>query len=193
MTEQEDPHKDPRADEAVEQLTELLDGIEHRVNSTQRIAVLDERNRITLLFGHAIFAMLVVPGFILLSRTGMSSPSFVVLRYIPGAPYSLAGLIGVAGLVLAISTYHRNRHGEFYALGGLLIWYAMFSVSLIAAIAVWVTPAIEVGGFAGFTKHLDWRRAPAIYAPVVYAHLAYAMGGHMRTLWKRGLDQDRRR
>lgn len=181
---------DRHADEAVEQLTDLLDGIDRRVQSSNRIAVLNEHNRITLLFGHAIFAMLVVPGFILLSKSGMTSPSFVVLRYVPGAPYSLAALIGVAGFVLAISTYYRHRRGEFVALCALMLWYVLFSVSLIAAIAVWLTPAIEVGGLHHFAAHLDWRRAPAIYAPVVYAHLAYAMAGHMRTLWKRGLRQD---
>lgn len=174
----------------VQQLTDLLDGIEQRVHTTARIAALDERNRITLLFGHAIFAMLVVPGFALLSKAGMNSPSFVVIRNIPGSPFTLAAWIGIAGFVLAVATVHRNRRGEFYALIALGIWYAMFSVSLMAAIAVWLAPAVEAGGFLGFPSHLDWSRGPAVYAPVVYAHLAYAMAGHVRTLWKRGLDKD---
>lgn len=187
-----EPAPDAKADATVQKLTELLDGIDHRVQATQRIAVLDERNRLTLLFGHAIFAMLVVPGFALLSKSGMSSPSFVVARNVPGAPYSLAVWIGVAGFWLAVATIHRNRRGEFFALCLLLAWYVLFSVSLVAAIAMWLTPAIEAGGLTHFTGHLDWHRAPAIYAPIVYAHLAYAMAGHMRTIWKRGLNSHRK-
>jgi hypothetical protein len=138
------------ADQAVEQLTRLLDGIESRLNEDHRVAGLDERNRLTLLFGHAIFAMLVVPGFALLSKSGMKSPSFALIRNIPGAPFTLAAWIGLAGFALAVATIHRNRTGEF-------------------------------------SRHLDWEHGPAIYAPIVYAHLAYAMGGHIYTLWKRGL------
>lgn len=180
------------ADEkAVSQLTKLLDSIEDRVSSNAKIAVLDERNRLTLLFGHAIFAMLVVPGFALLSKSGMRSPSFVVVRTIPGAPFSLATWVGIAGFVLAVATIHRNRRGEFFALIALGLWYVLFSMSLMVAIAIWMAPAVERGGFTGFVGYLDWSRAPAIYAPVVYAHLAYAMGGHIRTLWKLGLQRDR--
>jgi uncharacterized membrane protein len=185
------PGDPDRADEAVHQLTDLLDGIQHRVDSSHKIAGIDERNRLTLLFGHAIFAMLVMPGFALLSKTSMSSPSFVALRHIPSAPYSLAVWIGLAGLVLAVATLHRNRRAEFWALTGLLLWYVTFSVSLIAAIAVWAAPTIEAYGLAHTVDHLDWGHAPAIYAPVVYAHLAYAMAGHMHTLWKLGLRRDR--
>ncbi len=178
-------------EKAVTQLTELLNNIEQRVTSNAKIAALDERNRLTLLFGHAIFAMLVVPGFALLSKTGMKSPSFVVIRDFPGAPFSLAAWIGVAGFVLAVATLHRNHRWEFYSLIALGVWYALFSVSLMVAVAVWMAPAVEAGGLSGFTHHLDWSRAPSVYAPVVYAHLAYAMGGHVRTIWKLGLNRDR--
>lgn len=180
-----------RNEKTITQLTELLDGIERRVTTSQRIAALDERNRLTLLFGHALFAMLVVPGFALLSQSGMSSPSFAVAKQVPGAPYSLAVWIGVGGFALAVATVHRNRRGEFYALAVLGAWYVMFSISLMAAIAMWMSPAVESAGITGFVGDLDWTRAPSIYAPVVYGHLAYAMGEHMRTLYKRGLDTDR--
>src|ERR1043165_2771742 len=100
---------DPREEDALNQLTELLDGIEERVESGHRIAVLDERNRITLLFGHAIFAILVAPGFAMITKTSMSSPSFVLVRNVPGAPYSFAVWIGLAGLGLAIATRSEER------------------------------------------------------------------------------------
>lgn len=174
-------------DEAVAKLTELLDGIEERVAETQEIASLDERNRLNLLFGHAIFAIMVAPGFALLYKTGMATASFTIARQIPGSPVSLSIWIFVGGLGLAIATYHRYRRAEFVFLAVMLVWYVLFSVSLIAAIAFWMTNAIEAGGWSHFREHLDWKHAPAIYAPVVYAHLAYAMGGHMRTLWKIGL------
>lgn len=183
--------RDDRAEETAQQIANLLDGIERRVKTNQRIASLDERNRLTLLFGHAVFAMLVVPGLALLSKSGMASPSFAIVRQVPGAPYSLAIWIGLAGFCLAVTTIYRHRTGEFYALAGLFTWYVLFSVSLIAAIATWVAPAIEAAGVAHFPGHLDWGHAPALYAPVVYSHLAYAMAGHMRTLWKKGLrNQD---
>lgn len=176
-----------RDEDAVRELTELLDGIEDRVANTQRVAALDERNRLNLLFGHAIFAIMVAPGLALLYKTGMATASFTIARQIPGAPFSLAVWILIGGLGLAISTYYRHRVGEFASLAVMLAWYVMFSISLIAAIAVWLTNAIEIGGYSHFSEHLDWGHAPSIYAPVVYAHLAYAMGGHMRTLMKIGL------
>lgn len=176
-----------REEETVQRLTDLLDGIEERVEHGRRTAALDERNRINLLFGHALFAAMVGPGFALLAKTGMASASFVIVRRVPGAPYSLAAWIFVAGLALATATYHRRRLGEYLALGALLLWYVTFSVSLIAAIGIWMAPAVRAGGLGQFTEHLDWGHAPAIYAPVVYAHLAYAMGGHMRTIRKLGL------
>jgi hypothetical protein len=174
-------------EEAVGKLSELLDGIEERVAESQQVAVLDERNRLNLLFGHAIFAIMVAPGLALLYKTGMATASFTVARQIPGAPLSLSAWILVGGLGLAITTYHRYRRGEFVFLTVMLLWYVLFSISLIAAIAIWMTSAIELAGWTHFREHLDWDHAPSIYAPVVYAHLAYAMGGHMRTLWKIGL------
>jgi hypothetical protein len=170
----------PRPVDPTGAFANLLDDLEGRVKRVARTARLDEKNRINLLFGHAVFAMLVAPGFAMLHRAGMSGASFSLLRRIPGVPLSMAIGIGAAGVLLAVSTWHRNRMWEFTALLALLAWYVVTSASFVGAILLWVAEPGPV----------DWIHAPSLYAPVVYAHLAYAMAGHARTLRRKGLRPD---
>lgn len=161
----------------VDALADLFDSLDSHVTTANRHARLDEGNRLTLLFGHGIFGMLVAPGFALLEKAGMQSPSFVILRQVPGAPASLAVWVGVAGAALAIATYFRHRIGEYAALGALALWYLTTFVSYAGAITLWVT---EPGP-------LDWAHAPTTWALWVYAGYTYALGAHMRTLRRKGL------
>ncbi len=164
----------------VDALADLFDSLDAHVTTANRHARLDEGNRLTLLFGHGIFGMLVAPGFALLSMSGMTSPSFVILRQVPGAPASLAAWIGVAGAVLAVATWHRQRAAEFWALAAMAAWYLITAVSYVGAIFLWLAdPGPPM-----------WTRAPTLFAQMVYLHLAYALSSHMVTLHRKGLRRD---
>lgn len=173
---------DDRGRNPVDALADLFDSLDANIRRAGRIARHDERNRLTLLFGHGVFAMLVAPGFAMLVKTGMSSPSFVVLRQLPGAPVSLAAWIGAAGATLAVATYRRHRVAEFASLAAMALWYLTIFVSYIAALWLW---AAEPGP-------LDWTRVPTTWAMWIYAGYTYALAAHMHTLRKRGLRRGAR-
>lgn len=166
------PRRDP-----TERLANLFDSMSANIRAATGRARLDESNRINLLFGHAIFGILVAPTFALLSLTGMNSPSFVVLREIPGNPWSMSAVIGFAGTVLAVATWHRARPWEYGALVAMVLWYLTVSASLLGAVVLW---AAEPGP-------LDWQHAPGIYPVLVYGHLAYALATHATTIRRKGL------
>lgn len=164
----------------VDALADLFDSLDTHVTAANRHARLDEGNRLTLLFGHGIFGVLVGPGFALLVKSGMAAPSFVILRHIPGAPISLAAWITVAGAVLAVATFRRQRIAEYWALAAMAAWYLITATSYVGAIALWLaTPGPP-----------DWTHAPTLFAQMVYLHLAYALLSHMRTLRRKGLRRD---
>lgn len=166
------PHGDP-----TQRFADLLDSMDVLARSSARTARLDERNRLNLLFFHGVFAMLVAPGFMALAKSGMSSPTFVLLRGAPGAPWSLAVWIGVSGAALAITTFRRNRLGEYVSLGAMALWYLVTFFSFVGAVVLWIRAPGPP----------DWHHAPSLYAPIVYCHLAYTMCTHMYTLRRKGL------
>lgn len=171
---------DRRRRNPVDALADLFDSLDANVTAVSRTARFDERNRLSLLFGHGIFGLLVGPGFAILAKTGMAAPTFVVLRKVPGAPWSLAVWITIAGAALAVATYHRHRLAEYMALGAMAAWYLVTFMSFVGAIILWLnTPGPP-----------DWNHAPSMYAPVIYAHLAYTLSAHMRTLRRKGLRRD---
>jgi hypothetical protein len=174
----------PGGQDPIDRLAGFLDRLEATASASERSARIDSANRIGLLFGHGLFAILVAPGFALLAKTGMTSASFTLMRKIPGSPWSMAILIGVSGMVLAIATWHRNRRWEYASLAALGLWYTIVAVSFTGAIAVWLSDST-----AG---ELDWSRSPSFYAPVVYFHLMFVMAGHMRTLRRKGLHRPAR-
>lgn len=164
----------------VDALADLFDSLDTHVAAANRTAKRDERNRLNLLFGHGIFGFLVGPGFLLLTKTGMAAPTLVVLRTMPGAPVSLAVWITVSGAALAVATYRRQVLAEYVALGAMAAWYLVTFVSFVGAIVLW----LHADGPP------DWRHAPSMYAPVIYAHLCFTLSAHMRTLRKRGLRRE---
>jgi len=171
-----------RPDNPVDALADLFDTLDTHVAKVATTAKLDDRNRISLLFGHGVFGALVGPGFVFLAKTGMAAPTFVVLRKVPGAPISLAVWITVAGVALAVATWRRHHLAEYVALAAMTAWYAVTFASFVGAIILWL-------GAAGPP---DWGRAPSMYAPVIYAHLCYTLSAHMWTIRRKGLRRDAR-
>lgn len=162
-------------------LANLFDSMEMHVRRAGRTAHIDERVRLSLLLGHACFGIVVGPAFALLSLSGMTSPSFVLLRRVPGNPWSMAAVIFVAGIVLAVATWHRQRAWEYAALVAMLMWYGIVAVSLAGAVVLWLAAPGPP----------DWTKSPSIYAPLIYSHLCYALVAHARAIRKKGLRRPR--
>lgn len=132
-----------------------------------------ERNRIGLLLVHGMFALVVAPLFAaqLGAPGGMSSPSFALLRAVPGAPYSLAFLLGLGGAILVPATIARHRPWEMTGLGLLIAWYGLLAAALLLAFIPWA-----MAGSPSASR-------PSLFGPAFYAHFATIMAVHLRTLW----------
>ncbi|MFC8617756.1 hypothetical protein ACFT9M_15275 [Micromonospora purpureochromogenes] len=84
-----------------------------------------ESNRLSLLHLHAAAACYIAPGFALISEAPRQTPTFALVRLIPGAPVSLAVLFGVGGLILGIATIRRRPRWEIAGLSLMLAWYVI--------------------------------------------------------------------
>jgi hypothetical protein len=158
-------------------MADLLDGLEalvHSVDDSARqsraVARRSESNRLSLLHIHAAAALIIAPLFALLGREGMQGPSWTVVRLIPAAPYSLAVLLAVGGVVLGVATWHRHKPAEMLGLWLLLSWYVTISVSFAGAALLWLVDSDHTGP------------KPSFYPPAVYLHLSVIMAVHLRTL-----------
>ena len=162
-------------------LASWLDRMDVTSRQTNESLHRNERNRLSLLVLHGVAAVVIAPLFALQTAgpTGMSSPSFVAIREIPNAPYTLAFLLGLGGLILVPATVSRHRPSEMVGLAMLAAWYLVLAVGFGMAVGVWAS--------AG---HPATAR-PSLYAPGVYAHLAIIMFVHMVTLAR--LDRTARR
>lgn len=161
------------AGDPIGRLSEYLDALDDHIHVADRQVRREQRNRLSLLHLHALAGMLIGPTFAAIGTEGMRAPIWLVVRLIPGTPYSLAALMFAGALVLGASTTVRNLRWEIIGLTMLLSWYTIIAVSFAIAIVVWVIegrPA-EAG-------------PPSLYAPFVYAHLAAVMCVHLYTLRK---------
>jgi hypothetical protein len=162
-----DQHEDPDVERAINTVTRweaVVDSFEHFISVTVRLSEHSTRYRLNLLWVHAIAAMLMAPLVFATGRTGLTGPSFNFLRTIPGAPYSLAILLGAGGTVLAMGCIFRAKRVEMAGLIGLLIFYLTLSVSFIIPPVHWLL-------------HQDGTKPP-LYGGVLYAHLTVIMGLH---------------
>lgn len=171
---------DMPADNAVDRLADLFDAMETHVKSADRAVRRSEGNRIGILYVHAVYALLIAPAFAALGRKGMTGTIWAVMRQIPGAPYSLAMVMFLGGLVLTVATTFRSRPWEIAGLALLILWYGTVAASFAAAIMMWV-----------FSDH----RAPqpSLYAPLVYSHFLTIMLVHCYTLRRMLRDTGQRR
>lgn len=153
----------------VDQLADLLDALDDHVRAAEGAVRRSEGNRISILYVHAVYALLIAPAFAAIGKQGMSGPTWSVLREVPGAPFSLAAVMFAGGMVLVVATTLANRVWELVGLLLLMIWYAAVAGSFGAAMLVWAF----TGG--------DGPR-PAAYAPLVYSHFLTIMLVHCWTL-----------
>jgi hypothetical protein len=137
----------------VSALADLFDVMDGRIRKTDALARRSESNRLSILYVHALFALLIAPTFAALGKEGMTSSIWALIKQMPGTPGSLALIMFLGGLILAI----------------LIMWYGTISFSFAVGIIVWL-----LGGGDG--------PRPGLYAPLVYAHFAVIMLVHCNTL-----------
>jgi hypothetical protein len=153
----------------VSALADLFDVMDGRIRKTDALARRSESNRLSILYVHALFALLIAPTFAALGKEGMTSSIWALIKQMPGTPGSLALIMFLGGLILAIATTLRDRVWEMVGLGFLIMWYGTISFSFAVGIIVWL-----LGGGDG--------PRPGLYAPLVYAHFAVIMLVHCNTL-----------
>lgn len=159
-------------DPEVESAIQAIDRWDKIVDSFERFVVVavvsskhNTRYRLNLLWLHALSALLMAPLLAATGKAGITGPSFSFLRTMPAAPYSYAILLGVSGTILGIGCVFRQKITEMVGLGGLALFYLMFSVSF-------AIPAIEWG-----MQHQGVK--PPLYSAIVYAHLTVVMVLHL--------------
>lgn len=154
----------------VEVMSEMFDSFE----TYARKAEVTEHNsvsyRLNLLWIHATAAILIAPLFAANRANIQISPSFKYLRLIPGAPGSVALILGISGFILGIGCVLRMKKMEIVGLCGLALWYLIIVFSFGGAVVNWYLAGSPVG------------QSPALYAPVLYLHFAVIMVAHMLNL-----------
>lgn len=157
-------HHDP-----IEVMTEIVDGFAHYVDSAERQVREGRKYRVNLLWVHAVAALLMAPAFAGLGRSGMVGATWIYLRHVPGAPYSIAICLGIGGLVLGIGCLRLDRKMEAVGLLFLAAFYLTIAVGFGLANVAWYRGLIP-------------GPKPAPYAPVLYLHLTVIMAVHINTL-----------
>jgi hypothetical protein len=158
-------------EETIDALARTLDALDEHLRDSDAVVRRSERNRLSLLHVHALAAVVIAPLFALLGRDGMAGPSWAVARFIPGAPYTLAVLLGIGGVILGVATWYRRVGWELVGLWVLMCWYATIAASFAGAVLVW------------FAEGRPPQR-PSFYAAAVYAHIGIVLWVHRMTLAK---------
>lgn len=160
-------------------LADLIDAMDDHVRTSEAAQRRSEGNRISILYVHALFALMIAPAFAAYGREAMTGPIWVLIRSLPGTPGTLALIMFLGGLILAIATTLRDRIWEMVGLGFLIVWYGTISFSFSVAVLVWI---LEGGNGP----------KPGLYAPLVYGHFAVIMLVHCHTLRRMMMASGRR-
>jgi hypothetical protein len=152
----------------VDAMLEVVKGFETFVDRSRVREGRSTRYRANLLWVHALAAMTMAPLFAA-SRAGMNTPNFTFLLMLPGAPLSVALMLGTGGLILGMGCVLDARRLEIAGLIALATFYLTLSMSFaIAAIAFYLSDSPGP--------------RPAIYSPILYLHMTIIMAVHMSTL-----------
>jgi hypothetical protein len=87
------------------------------------------------------------------------------MRDLPGAPLSLAAILGTGGFILGMGSIFGRRRIVIAGLAGLALWYTLVAISFSVPIFNWVFGNTPV--------------KPPLYPPILYLHLTIVMGVHI--------------
>ena len=162
MTEARDP---------IETLAEIVDEFADIMEGADRTVWRYIHYRHSLLWIHAIAAILMASAFAATGREGLIGPSFRFLSAIPGSPWSLAVLLGVGGFLLAIGLIFDRFPVKRVGLAMLAVFYTLIAVSLAVPIYSWAVGDIVA--------------KPTLYGPILYFHLSAIMIVHIGLTFRR--------
>ncbi len=146
------------------ELAMTLEALDVSLTLSRATAKRGEHNRLRLLMVHGAAAMIIAPLFLAYSiANGLASPSWALLRTIPGAPHTVAAWLFVGGAVVMLGSAARSRPVAATGLAMMGVWYLSFATTFsYAAIQWWLSGA-------------ESAQMPGIYAGPVYLHLAIIM------------------
>lgn len=154
--------------DAVDQMVDIVDGLEDYILHSDTVKRHGTRYRLNLLWVHAFAALCMAPLLAATGRDGMTGPSFAFLRTVPGAPFSIAVILGVGGLILGLGCVFRAKRTEIAGLLCLGMFYVLFGASFTVVPVRWLLE--------------EQATKPPLYSPIVYGHLAVIMIMHIRAL-----------
>jgi hypothetical protein len=156
--------------EAIAQLAGTLDALDEKIRANESTIKRSEHNRLSLLHVHAVFACFIGPLFTALGQHGMAAPAWVLIRQIPGTPWSLGAILFIGGVILGAATWFRHLRWEIVGLWILMAWYATIAIGFGGAVFVWLAAGRPPGA------------QPSYYPAGVYAHVLVILSVHQRTL-----------
>lgn len=157
-------------EQKIEEVVEILDALDEKLRDSDATIRRSEHNRLSLLHVHAVFACFIGPLFAAIGRRGMATPSWVLIRLIPGTPWTLGAVLVAGGVILGVATWYRNIRWESVGLWMLMGWYATIAVGFAGAVFAWLAAGRPPGP------------QPSFYPAGVYAHVFVILSVHQRTL-----------
>jgi hypothetical protein len=168
------PHtRDARQAAIVDRLADQLDALSAHVEEQLSANRRGERNRLSLLYLHALFALFTSPLFFAwaVSPAGFRGTTWQLLAAVPLVEVLLPMLLFIGGSVLTLGTAARSMRAAGIGLLLVFLWYAIIGFSFAGAVFLWLDEG---------APNNAW---PAVYAPFVYGHLAAIMWIHLKTVW----------
>ncbi len=154
----------PRSRDPILELAMTLDALDVNLRFSRATVKRGEKNRLKLLMVHGAAAVIVAPLFLAYSlANGLASPSWALLRSIPGAPHTVAAWLFAGGTVVMLGSAGRHRQVAAAGLVMMAVWYLSFATTFSWAAIRW---KLEGG---------NPDTMPGIYAGPVYLHLAVIM------------------
>jgi hypothetical protein len=164
----------------IDELAATLDALDQHLQHSDAAVRRSVRYRLTLLHLHAVFAVYIGLQFTRVDDATMASPSWAVIRSVPGSPISLGLLLFTGGLILGISAWLRRIIGELVGLCLLLLWYLTIASSFGGALLWWRLGLLPPG-----------TPPPAPYSHGIYLHLSAVMVVHIGALIRIHINRKR--
>lgn len=182
-------HPGDVGDSLLQQVLDSVRETERGARTARRNARRNERNRIGMLTIHGRWGVAIAATFPLIGQVGMAGPSWDLARKVPGAPYTMAGVLGAGAIVLMCSARGKHRVAAFIGLVLMGAFYATMALSFGGAFLHWLIQAHPTSPLRVLEIAVSEDRAkPTPYAGLLYAHWANVMIKHIITLSRLASD-----